>query len=204
MIAQSMITMTLALCSLTTFCLAQGENPIKTEDKTAMTAKTNPRVTFETTKGSFTVELYSDKAPATVANFLQYAKDGFYEGTIFHRVIPGFMAQGGGFSVDFKQKPARAPIKIESQSGLSNTRGTIAMARTMDPNSATAQFFINVVDNRALDYVAASQPGYAVFGKVVDGMNVIDDIVKVKTVRNGGHENVPLDPIEIESVTVKE
>lgn len=172
-----------------------------------MTAKpANPQVTFETTKGNIVVELYPDKAPLSVANFLRYAKDKHYEDTIFHRVIPGFVVQAGGFTVDFKQKPVRDPIKLESDNGLSNTRGTLAMARTGDPNSATAQFYINLSDNTSLDYRSATPSGYgyAVFGKVIQGMDVVDAIAKVKTVTNGMHRDVPLDPIEIESVTVKE
>lgn len=200
------IAMTLAFCALAGICLAQDLNQPKTEDKTAMTAKgTNPQITFETNKGTITVELYADKAPQSVANFLQYAKDGHYENTIFHRVIPGFVVQGGGFTVDFKQKPTRAPVKIESDNGLSNARGTLSMARTSDPNSATSQFYINLTDNKSLDYRSPTPSGYGytVFGKVIEGMDVVDQIAKVKTVTNGMHQDVPLDPIEIEKVTIK-
>src|SRR5262245_32562839 len=124
----------------------------------------NPQVEVQTNLGTLTLELYADKAPKTVENFLQYAKDGFYKDAIFHRVIPGFMAQGGGYTRKFEQKPTRAPIPIESDTGLKNVRGTVAMARTRDPNSATAQFFINVNDNEPLNYRSAAAPGYAVFG----------------------------------------
>ena len=136
-------------------------------------------VRFETTHGGFTLDLDAEKAPESVANFLQYVDDGFFDSTIFHRVIPGFMVQGGGMTVDFDQKKGRAAIKNEAKNGLKNERGTIAMARTNDPNSATAQFFINVNDNAMLDY--PSNGGYAVFGKVVEGMDVVDKIKAVTT-----------------------
>jgi cyclophilin family peptidyl-prolyl cis-trans isomerase len=169
----------------------------------------NPRVEFKTTMGSFTLELYPDKAPKTVANFLEYVNSGFYKGTIFHRVIDNFMIQGGGFTADMKQKETRGPIENEagkaSQGGLKNTAGTIAMARTAIPNSATAQFFINVRDNVALDYRDPSPQGigYAVFGRVVEGMNVVMQISRVDTGPNGMFQDVPKRPIIIESVTVK-
>ena len=141
----------------------------------------NPQVEFDTTAGVIKVELYPDAAPKTVANFIDYVKSGHYVGTQFHRVIDGFMIQGGGFTTDFKQKPTKAPIPIESESsskaGLSNVPGTLAMARTSDPNSATSQFFINIADNTRLNYTPAS-PGYTVFGKVVGGMDVVDKIAK--------------------------
>ena len=169
----------------------------------------NPRVEFKTSTGSFTLELYPDKAPKTVANFLQYVKSGFYKGTIFHRVIDGFMIQGGGFDPDMKQKSTRGPIENEagtaSKGGLKNTVGTIAMARTSDPNSATAQFFINVKDNGFLDYRDPSPQGigYAVFGKVVQGMDVVMQIAKVQTGTVGPFQNVPQRPIIIESAILK-
>lgn len=144
-------------------------------------AAANPVVEFDTTAGVIKLELYPEAVPKTVANFLDYVKSGHYVGTQFHRVIDGFMVQGGGFTTDFKQKPTRPPIPIESEAsskaGLSNTPGTIAMARTSDPNSATSQFFINVADNKRLDY-APGNPGYTVFGKVVEGMDVITKIAK--------------------------
>jgi peptidyl-prolyl cis-trans isomerase A (cyclophilin A) len=175
----------------------------------ALALAENPRVEFKTTMGGFTLELYPDKAPKTVENFLQYANSGFYNGTIFHRVIDNFMIQGGGFTPDMKQKETRAPIENEAglamKGGLKNELGTIAMARTSVPNSATAQFFINVKDNGFLDYKDPSPQGigYAVFGRVVDGMNTVLRISRVDTATAGGNQNVPRRAIIIESVTVK-
>src|SRR5678815_1733304 len=145
----------------------------------------DPQVELKTSAGSIVVELYPDKAPKTVENFLQYAKDGFFDGTIFHRVIAGFMIQGGGFTADFKQKQTRAPVRNEAETGLKNTTGTIAMARTSDPHSATAQFFINVADNEFLNHKSESPQGwgYAVFGKVVAGADIVDAIEQVATGR---------------------
>ena len=162
------------------------------------------KATIETSKGTITLELNEEKAPATVANFVEYAKSGFYDGTIFHRVIDGFMIQGGGFTRDMNQKETRAPIRIESMNGLSNARGTIAMARTMDPNSATSQFFINLVDNDFLDFTAPTTQGYgyAVFGAVTDGLEVVDAIAKVRTGSVGPYENVPEDAVVIKKVIV--
>ncbi len=162
-----------------------------------------PRVQLVTTLGDITIELYPDKAPKSVENFLAYVKDGFYNGTIFHRVIGNFMIQGGGFTEDLRQKPTRAAIPIESKNGLSNLRGTVAMARTADPNSATAQFFINTVDNPRLDYTSESNPGYAVFGKVVSGMDVVDKIRAVETGAQGPfRSDVPVKPVVIEKASV--
>jgi cyclophilin family peptidyl-prolyl cis-trans isomerase len=154
--------------------------------------------------GTISLELDDNLAPATVENFVKYAADGFYDGTIFHRVIDGFMIQGGGFTRDMNQKDTRAPIRIESMNGLKNLRGTIAMARTMVPDSATSQFFINLVDNGFLDFTAPTQSGYgyAVFGKVTDGMEVVDRIAKVRTGFSGPHQNVPEEPVVIRKVTV--
>jgi len=161
-----------------------------------------PSVEFETTQGNFTVELYPEKAPKTVANFLQYVKDGFYENTIFHRVMNNFMIQGGGFERDMTEKNTRAPIVNESDNGLLNERGTIAMARTMDPNSATAQFFVNLIDNQFLNYTSPDpeQIGYCVFGKVTSGFEVVQKIGLVPTAFVGRNENVPTRPITIKSV----
>lgn len=167
----------------------------------AATQKTE-RVQFVTNKGNFTVEVYPDAAPKTVANFLEYVRSGFYAGTTFHRVINGFMVQGGGFDRDMKEKPTRAPIPLESQNGLKNTAGTVAMARTSNPNSATAQFFVNVVDNPNLDYPQPDGNGYAVFGKVVDGMDTIEKIKTVPTTAYGSMRNVPAAPVVIESATI--
>ncbi|MCK4121477.1 peptidyl-prolyl cis-trans isomerase [Ralstonia pseudosolanacearum] len=161
-----------------------------------------PRVQFKTSMGDFTVEVYPDKAPKTVANFLQYVKDGFYKGTIFHRVMDGFMIQGGGFTPDMKQKDTRAPVEIESKNGLKNDKYTIAMARTMDPNSATAQFYVNVVNNDMLNYPGQDGYGYTVFGKVVEGTATIDKIKGMETTSKLPHQNVPVTPIVIESATL--
>ena len=160
----------------------------------------NPMLEMKTSQGSIVIELYADKAPKSVANFLQYAKDGFYNGTVFHRVIDGFMVQGGGFTPDMKQKETRAPIENEAKNGLKNGVGTLAMARTGDPHSATAQFFINLVDNAPLDYPGRDGWGYAVFGKVTTGLDIIQKIAKVKTGNAGPHQNVPATPVVIESV----
>lgn len=164
------------------------------------------RVTLDTSKGAIELELDAEKAPISVANFVSYAKKGHYDGTIFHRVIPGFMAQGGGFTSDMNQKPTDAPIKNEAANGLKNVRGTLAMARTGVVDSATSQFFINVVDN---DFLNHSSPdprgyGYAVFGKVTKGMEIVDAIVAVPTGIQGGMENVPNEPIVIKTAKVAE
>jgi cyclophilin family peptidyl-prolyl cis-trans isomerase len=164
----------------------------------------NPQIEMKTSMGTLTIELFADKAPKTVENFLQYAKDGHYAGTIFHRVIDGFMIQGGGFEPGMKQRPARDPIKNEADNGLKNETGTLAMARTSDPHSATAQFFINVADNTFLNHTSASPHGwgYAVFGKVTKGMDVLQRIAKVPTDNIGMYQNVPTQPVIIESVNV--
>ena len=162
------------------------------------------RVLIKTLLGDMTLELEADKAPATVANFVEYAQSGHYDGTIFHRVINNFMVQGGGFDTDMRQKGTNAPIQNEANNGLKNDRGTIAMARTMDPHSATAQFFINVSDNDFLNFSGENMQGwgYAVFGRVVEGEDVLDKIRVVPTGSQAGHQDVPTDPIVIESVTV--
>ena len=162
------------------------------------------KVTMETSVGTITLELDGEKSPKTVANFVKYAGDGFYDGTIFHRVIDGFMIQGGGFTRDLNQKQTREAIPNEAANGLKNRRGTIAMARTMMPDSATSQFFINLVDNDFLDFRSETPQGYgyAVFGEVTDGMDVVDAIAKVKTGFAGPHQNVPEEAIVIRRVTV--
>ncbi len=162
-------------------------------------------VKMETSMGDITLELDGDKAPETVANFVEYANAGFYDGTIFHRVIAGFMIQGGGFDGDMKQKETRAPIKNEADNGLKNDTGTIAMARTPDPNSATAQFFINVKDNGFLNHTAPTAQGwgYAVFGKVTDGMDVVHAIEKVDTTMRAGMQDVPSETVVINKVSVQ-
>jgi cyclophilin family peptidyl-prolyl cis-trans isomerase len=155
-------------------------------------------VVLETTKGNVTIELYAEQAPVSVENFLAYVDARHFDGTIFHRVIPGFMVQGGGFTEGMQQKPTRDPIKNEADNGLKNERGTLAMARTSDIHSATSQFFVNVADNAFLDH-GGRDFGYAVFGRVADGMDVVDDIVGVPTGGKGGHQDVPLEPIVIRS-----
>jgi peptidyl-prolyl cis-trans isomerase B (cyclophilin B) len=180
---------------------------------TAFTQDNNPdtkgtgmvTVSMQTNKGVITLELDSDKAPDTVANFVAYASDGHYDGTIFHRVIPGFMIQGGGFDADMNQKSTNAPVKNEANNGLKNVTGSIAMARTNDPHSASAQFFINVKDNTFLDHTAPTPRGwgYAVFGKVTGGMDVVTSIESVPTGNKSGHQDVPLEAVVIEKVTIE-
>ena len=164
----------------------------------------NTKVNNETTMGNIVMELYPEKAPITVENFLTYVKDDFFAETIFHRVIPNFMVQGGGMAEDMSQKTTRDAIKIEADNGLSNDRGTVAMARTMVPDSATAQFFINVKDNAFLNHTAPTDQGwgYCVFGKVLEGMDVVDSIVNVPTTVKAGHSDVPVDSIIITKASV--
>lgn len=166
----------------------------------AAQAWAGPSVEMTTSLGKIVIELNQEKAPESVENFLQYVKSGFYAGTIFHRVMPGFMIQGGGFDEKMLQKPTRMSVRNEAKNGLSNARGTIAMARTNAPHSATAQFFINHVDNKNLDHPSFDGWGYAVFGKVTQGMDVVDKIAKVATGNSGMHQNVPLTPVVIEGV----
>jgi peptidyl-prolyl cis-trans isomerase B (cyclophilin B) len=178
--------------------------PALAQDAAASTTAPDPdkpRVVLKTTMGNIVLELDKRSAPITVDNFLRYVRDGHYNGTIFHRVIDGFMIQGGGYTPELIGKPTRPAIMNEAPNGLKNKRGTIAMARTNDPHSATAQWFINVVDNPALDHVAPTDPrswGYAVFGKVVEGMDVVDRIKAVPTRKEGMMENLPVEPIIIE------
>ena len=162
------------------------------------------KIVIDTSLGAITAELYEDKAPVTVKNFAEYARSGFYAGTIFHRVIDGFMIQGGGFTKDMNQKSTKGPIRNEAANGLHNSRGTLAMARTSVVDSATSQFFINLVDNDYLDYrgPSPSEFGYCVFGKVTDGMEVVDKIAKVRTGFAGPHQNVPEEPVVIRGVNV--
>jgi peptidyl-prolyl cis-trans isomerase B (cyclophilin B) len=170
----------------------------------SMAADVNPKVEMETSKGKIVIELSAQKAPETVKNFLNYVETKFYDGTIFHRVIPNFMIQGGGFTSEMKRKDGGTPIKNEADNGLKNDRGTLAMARTADPHSATAQFFINTVNNDFLNHKSKTQKGwgYAVFGKVIDGMDVIDAISAVKTIKRGRYSDVPAEAVEIRSVRV--
>ena len=165
-------------------------------------AQAAPSVQFQTSAGEFVIELQPEKAPKTVENFLQYVNDKHYEGTIFHRVIDGFMVQGGGFTAAMVQKPTRAPIPLEAANGLRNDRGTIAMARSGNPNSATAQFFINVVDNPGLNAPQPDGFGYAVFGRVSSGMETIDKIRMLPTGNKAGMQNVPLTPVTIQSIRI--
>ena len=165
----------------------------------------NPVVVIETSAGPITVELYKDRAPVSVENFLQYARDGHYDGTIFHRVVAGYVIQGGGYRADMSEKDTRPPIQNEATNGLSNRRGTLAMARLRSARSATAQFYFNLADNAALDHrgFAPDDFGYAVFGRVLSGLDVIDAIGATKTASRGGMDDVPVTPVVIKSVTEK-
>ena len=170
-----------------------------------LTALAAPMVELQTSQGKIVIELNAEKAPKTVENFVKYVNQGFYNDTIFHRVIDGFMIQGGGMTKDMKEKPTSGKIRNEANNGLKNKRGTIVMARTPDPHSASSQFFINLVDNAFLDFTSEQSPqtwGYAVFGRVVEGMDVVDRIAKVKTGNSGMHQNVPVEPVIIKSVTL--
>ncbi|HRP97369.1 MAG TPA: peptidylprolyl isomerase [Rhodocyclaceae bacterium] len=165
-------------------------------------AAANPKVEIRTSQGVIVVELFEDKAPESVRNFLDYVNTGFYDDTIFHRVIDGFMIQGGGFDAELRQKPTREPIRNEAKNGLRNEAGTIAMARTRDPHSAASQFFINLVDNRPLDYPSSDGWGYAVFGKVSEGFDVVQKIGRSATGNVGPFQNVPIEPVVVESMRV--
>jgi len=168
-------------------------------------AQDAPRVVLDTSLGSIVLELDPVRAPRTTANFLDYVEGGFYDGTVFHRVIDGFMIQGGGFSAQLERRPAGEPIRNEADNGLRNVRGSVAMARTRDPHSATSQFFINVADNAFLDHTAPTARGwgYAVFGRVVEGMEVVERIEAVATGARGGHRDVPLEPVVIRSARIQ-
>jgi len=159
-------------------------------------------IRLKTNRGEIVLELDSEKAPKTAENFIQYVKEGHFDGTIFHRVIGNFMIQGGGFAAGMKEKPTRAPIENEAKNGLSNLNGTIAMARTMDPHSASSQFFINVADNKFLDYPGQDGWGYCVFGKVTGGMDVVDQMKSVDTTTRMGHQDVPVEDLVIEKATL--
>ena len=185
-------------------CSGGGDEPAG--EKAGAAADSNPIVVLKTSKGTIELELFPDKAPASVENFLQYVDDGFYDGTVFHRVIPDFMIQGGGYAPDQTKKEARPPVKNEADNGLKNTDGTVAMARTSIPDSATAQFFINVKDNSFLDHTAPTPQGYgyAVFGKVIAGMDVVEVIENTPTKDGGGaFRNLPEEPVLIESASRK-
>jgi peptidyl-prolyl cis-trans isomerase A (cyclophilin A) len=195
---QGIVAIALAVGLLTGRCTVAGdEKP---------TNPNNPIAVIETSKGTIEAELYADKAPISTKNFVDYAKSGHYDGTIFHRVIPNFMIQGGGFTPDMKQKETKAPIKNEAGNGLTNERGTLAMARTAVVDSATSQFFVNHRANDFLNHKDKSMQGfgYAVFGKVLSGMKVVDEIANVERGSKGGHEDVPLEPVVIQSVKIRE
>lgn len=189
------LTLLISTLCMAMMSLSAWANPGQAPAAQAKT-EANPVIRFETSLGGFTVELYPEKAPISVANFLRYVDSGFYAGTIFHRVISGFMIQGGGFTPDMVKKDTNAPIPLEVGKGLSNLRGTIAMARTSDPNSATSQFFVNVVNNRRLDNLGG---GYAVFGKVIEGMDTVDKIRATPTARKGQYGDVPVETVLIKS-----
>ncbi len=196
----SLLVVIAAILSLVLF------NTFKDKGEQSMNDETNnnPVVIIDTTMGKITVELDAENAPNTVANFLTYVDEGYFNDTIFHRVIPNFMIQGGGLTADMRDKPSKhAPIQNEANNGLKNDRGTLAMARTSDPHSATSQFFINHKDNDFLNFRSESMQGwgYAVFGKVTEGMDVVDEIAAVKTGSKGGHQDVPLETITITGVT---
>lgn len=202
--AQRTVIFTLGLMLMTTLSIAQATDISTTPEGTTMS--TNPKVLLKTNKGDITLEIDAEKAPKTAENFLNYVNDGFYDGTIFHRVINNFMVQGGGFEVGMKQKETKAPIENEANNGLKNEVYTIAMARTNDPHSATAQFFINIQNNDFLNHTNPTPNGwgYAVFGKVVDGTDIVDTIKTVKTGSKGFHQDVPVEDVIIESATVLE
>ena len=212
MMRSSLILM--AFLVLLTGCNAKTETPVAepaaaptTQSQTSGVKKSMTNVKMETSAGTIMIELDSEKAPLTVANIEAYIKDGFYDGLIFHRVIPNFMIQGGGFNADMTEKSdKRPPIKNEANNGLKNDRGTLAMARTNDPHSASSQFFINLKDNDFLNHTSESGSGwgYAVFGKVTEGLDVMDTIAAVKTGQNGMHGDVPLESVTINTVTIVE
>ena len=201
-----MFALALGASLATTGCNAREPGSQTVSTQPAAGQPPNPRVLIETSKGNITVELLPGNAPVSTQNFLKHVNSGFYDGTIFHRVIPGFMIQGGGMLPDMTEKPRGAPITNEAGNGLKNLRGTLAMARTMEPHSASSQFFINVADNHFLNHRGKSIEGwgYAVFGQVVDSMDVADAIVAVPRGNRGPHQDVPLTPVVINKVTVIE
>jgi len=192
----------MSICFLLLGLLLQAPAPAASQQP----APGNPVVVIDTSMGTITIELYKDQAPVSVANFLQYVRDGFYPGTIWHRVVPGYVIQGGGFTADLAEKPTRPPIQNEATNGLSNRRGTVAMARTVSLRSATSQFYINLSNNPRLDHQGFSPDvfGYAVFGRVLEGMDVVDRIGAVKTgTTRDGMDDVPLEPVLIKGVKVR-
>jgi peptidyl-prolyl cis-trans isomerase B (cyclophilin B) len=205
MIYRSQILLGLTVFAIASVLMVGCENngtAKKIESKTAVKKQKPKRVKLDTTMGDIVIELDEKAAPVTVENFLRYTKEGFFDGTIFHRVIKGFVIQGGGLTSEMKQKKPREPIVNEADNGLKNSRGTVAMARTQNPDSATCQFFINHKDNPNLNYKGQNNPGYAVFGKVVEGMDVVDKIASVKTTRKGRHRDVPVETVLIKSAKV--
>ena len=191
--------------SATTTATATNTEQLTDKKETGDTMS-NPIIKMETSKGTMTIELDAEKAPKSAANFVEYVKDGFYDGLIFHRVIPNFMVQGGGMNPDMSEKANKMPIKNEANNGLKNDRGTLAMARTNDPHSATSQFFVNLKDNDFLNHTSESPAGwgYAVFGKVTEGLEVIDEIAKVQTGNKGHHGDVPVEAVTIIKATLAE
>ncbi len=198
----SLLAMSLMACHAADRATESNKTTQSHGDKMAA----NPKIKIETTLGDITLELDATKAPTSTENFLSYVKEGHYDGTIYHRVIPNFMVQGGGMNPDMSEKESKAPIKNEANNGLKNLRGTVAMARTNDPHSASSQFFINVKDNAFLDHKSEDMQGwgYAVFGKVVEGMDIVDKIEKVETGTTGFHQDVPKDAVILNKVTVVE
>lgn len=199
------ITLLVAFAVTAATSMGADEQKDATEKKEVKAKEANvesKKVRLQTSMGDIVIELNEKAAPVTTKNFLRYVEEGFYDGTIFHRVIPGFMIQGGGFTPDMQTKKPHEPIINEASNGLKNDKGTIAMARTNDPNSATAQFFINQKDNDFLNYVKDSNPGYAVFGKTNEGMDVLEAIAAVKTTRKGHYSDVPVEAIVIKSAKV--
>jgi len=192
---------TFLLSAVLVVVLAAGCGRQEAEQQSG-TAEGPKMVELKTSMGDIVIELFEDQAPVTVSNFLRYVREGFYDGTIFHRVIPDFMIQGGGLTADMQRKQTHPAIVNEASNGLKNGRGTIAMARQPAPDTATSQFFINQRDNDSLNYVAGVKPGYAVFGKVVEGMEVVDRIAAVKTTRKGPYSDVPVEAVVIESAAV--
>ncbi len=205
MIYRSQILLGLTVFAIASVLMVGCENngtAKKIESKTAVKKQKPKRVKLDTTMGDIVIELDEKAAPVTVENFLRYTEEGFFDGTIFHRVIKGFVIQGGGLTAEMKQKKPHEPIVNEADNGLKNSRGTIAMARTQNPDSATCQFFINHKDNPNLNYKGPNNLGYAVFGKVVEGMDVVDKIASVKTTRKGRHRDVPVETVLIKSAKV--
>lgn len=206
MFSPALRALSLACATSLALCLgsvAQAATPTPSQGKSM---STTPQVKIQTSEGDILIELDAEKAPKTVENFLTYVKEGFYDGTVFHRVINNFMVQGGGFDVDMKQKPPHAPVENEANNGLKNNRYTLAMARTSDPHSATAQFFINVADNDFLNFTSPTPNGwgYTVFAKVIEGTEVVDKIKGVKTGNKGFHQDVPVENVIIEKATIVE